>query len=343
MGGGEVGKIKTFFFPIFIFIILFSFAVAQWSDSLKLHIGVSVGTGYDCVSLSNWDCSDLGSDQQIPGYNNPEGKDIASCSLIEVEWDDLGNVVTLSLILNNVYPGYRADITFDVTNTGTLPVKLYDIVENYSLISNVVNITLVPPTDIELDPGESHKYVLHIEVLQSIRENSTYSFRIELTYTYWANHKKCFKFTSYKSHAFKLNMKYTCISEEGFVSLMNDGSKIVVKFSEFKGGWGWIGLVISNNIGKTVTLSRDNIVVYADDIDDLKTFLYGPFTSVGNSGVWGHISICDMLINTNKDGSPFPDISPSSHINLPSNGKAILWLFIEGDPGPKEIIVELIS
>lgn len=344
MADHSMSKIKTLFFPILLFLVSFSLATAQWSDTLKLHVGISVGTGYDCVSLSNWSCSDLGADQQALNYSNPEGKNVASCSLIDADWDDLGNVVALSMTLNNAYPGYMAIVTFNVTNTGTLPVKLYSISENFSVLSNVINVTFIPPSDIELDPGESHNYVLQVEVLQSINENSTYIFEIKLTYTYWANHKKTFIFTSYKSHACWFNLKNKCICEEGLVDIVDGGSKAIIRFSDFKDGWGWIGLVISNNVGKLVTLSRDDIVVYVNnDADDVRKFLYGSFTSVGNSGVWGYVDICNMLANMYDDGNPFPSIVLSNNIDLPSNGKAILWVFIKGDAGPKEIIIQLMD
>ncbi|PUA33590.1 MAG: hypothetical protein B7O98_04005 [Zestosphaera tikiterensis] len=167
-----------------LLVLVLGAALAMWSETLKVN--VKVETGEVKVKWSDWSCSDTGPDPQAEGYNNKEGKDVASCGIeIEVK-DNEGNPIKLLVTLKNAYPGYSVDITLTVDNIGTIPVKLYDhkINANKTVLS-ALSIDLPIPEDTQIDPDGSSTYTLHITVLQSAAESSTYTFEIELTFAQW--------------------------------------------------------------------------------------------------------------------------------------------------------------
>ena len=160
-------------------IMVIAGAVAMWSDTLKIN--ATIKTGEVKVKFSSWTCSDKGSDPQAQGFQNEEGKDVASCN---VEASDGENPITLSVTLNNAYPGYSVDVTFTVDNIGTIPVKLH----NYSITGvdpNALSVSLSAPEDTQIDPRGSSTYTLHITVLQSAAEGSTYTFEVDLMFAQW--------------------------------------------------------------------------------------------------------------------------------------------------------------
>jgi hypothetical protein len=173
-------SIKTII-PIIMAIMVIAGAVAMWSDILKIN--ATIKTGEVKVKFSSWTCSDEGSDPQGQGFHNEEGKNVASCN---VEASDGENPITLSVTLNNTYPGYSVDVTFTVDNIGTIPVKLL----NYNIIGvdpNALSVSLSVPKDTtQIDPGgNSTTYTLHITVLQSAAKSSTYTFEVDLTFAQW--------------------------------------------------------------------------------------------------------------------------------------------------------------
>ena len=168
--------------PIIMVLAIIAGAIAMWSDTLKIN--ATIETGEVKVKFSEWYCSDEGADPQAEGFNNEEGKDVASCD-VDVELvDEEGNPIKLMVTLSNAYPGYHVVITFTVDNIGTIPVKLY----NYSIKDvneSALNVWLEVPEDTQIDPGDSSEYELHITVLQKAEESTTYSFEVELEFAQW--------------------------------------------------------------------------------------------------------------------------------------------------------------
>lgn len=157
-------------------------AIAMWSETLKIN--ATVNTGEVDVAFTDYTCSDVGPDPQAHGFHNEEGKDVASCSVSPEIYDNEGDIIKLNVTLSNAYPGYSVDITMNITNIGTIPVKLY----SYSMTGlndTALYASLSIPEETQLHPGETGSYTLHIEVLQTADELSTYTFEVTLVFAQW--------------------------------------------------------------------------------------------------------------------------------------------------------------
>ncbi|MEM0021626.1 MAG: hypothetical protein QW039_03450 [Fervidicoccaceae archaeon] len=167
---------------IAVTLALITSAVAMWSETLRLN--VTVNTGEVKVAFSGWKCSDEGSDPQAQGFDNSEGKDVAWCSVASEVLDSNGNVIKLNVTIGNAYPGYSPVISFNVTNIGTIPVKLYSS-SITGLNSTALNASLSIPQSTQLHPGDVGQYALSITVLQSADENAQYTFEVTLVFAQW--------------------------------------------------------------------------------------------------------------------------------------------------------------
>jgi len=76
--------------PVLLLAAVVAGAVAMWSDTLKIN--ATIETGEVKVKFSDWYCSDQGPDEQLPGFSDSEGKDVASCSV-----DIYGNPIKLKV------------------------------------------------------------------------------------------------------------------------------------------------------------------------------------------------------------------------------------------------------
>lgn len=157
-------------------------AMALWSDSLRIN--TTIETGEVRVDFDSWYCNDTGADPQAQGFDNSEGKDVAQCIVEPEIFDERESVIKLNVTIVNAYPGYHAVIYFNVTNTGTIPVKLL----NYTMSSfddTALDAWLVIPEDTQIHAGEEGEYELHIIVLQPAMMDDTYFFEISMTFAQW--------------------------------------------------------------------------------------------------------------------------------------------------------------
>jgi len=160
---------------------------SMWSSSL--HVNTYVHTGEVAVAFDGHNCSDTGADPQggtnLGGtFTNTEGKNVATCSVTPEQTDEAGNVIKLNVTLTNAYPGYEVCVDFNVTNIGTVPVKLLQ--HNYTTtLSNDLYVNLIVPQDTQIEPGQNSPYTLCIGVKQSAAQNSSYSFDLGLYFAQW--------------------------------------------------------------------------------------------------------------------------------------------------------------
>ncbi|MEM0368470.1 MAG: hypothetical protein QXN57_03405, partial [Desulfurococcaceae archaeon] len=84
--------LKVIAIPILLLAAV-GFALAMWSETLLVN--VTVETGEVDVKFSDWSCSDNGPDPQAEGFNNSEGKDVASCSVQVEGMDEEGDAIKL--------------------------------------------------------------------------------------------------------------------------------------------------------------------------------------------------------------------------------------------------------
>ncbi len=155
-------------------------ALAMWSETLL--VGVNVQTGEVDVAFTGYSCSDVGADPQAAGFTNEEGKDVATCTVEVASTDAEGDTIELLVTISNAYPGYTVDISLDISNIGTIPVKLY----TYSVSADEpIQASLSIPEDTQIDPGDSATYVLTITVPQEAAETSTYTVSVTLEFAQW--------------------------------------------------------------------------------------------------------------------------------------------------------------
>lgn len=134
--------------------------------------------------------------------------------------------------------------------------------------------------------------------------------------------------TSYKAQGFEgYNVNGKCIAGDGAVAISGDGRRAVVSFTNISQGWfAWVGLVISNNgefpkrVAKPSTALPINFTA--------SSFLYGPYRSPGDSGVWGSLDICELRARVQGSGNPFPGSPDNNLVDLYPGYKAIAWIFI---------------
>lgn len=171
-------SLKAIVIPLTMLVAI-GFALAMWSETL--YVNVTVQTGEVKVEFSEWYCSDTGPDPQAEGFNNEEGKNVASCDVyVEVEENDY--VTKLAVFLNNTYPGYTVDVTLIVDNIGTIPVKLYDYSLNFD---QPIIAELIIPEDTQIHPGGYATFILRITVPQEAEELTEYFGEITLTFAQW--------------------------------------------------------------------------------------------------------------------------------------------------------------
>ncbi len=157
-------------------------AYSMWSETIKVN-GV-VNTGEVKVAFTGWSCSDNGADPQLPNstFHNEENKDVADCNIEVAEVDADNNAITINITINNAYPGYNPVITLNITNIGTIPVKLY----NSSVTADdPLQVNLITPTTTQMHPDETSTYQISVFVPQSADENASYSFTVTLTFAQW--------------------------------------------------------------------------------------------------------------------------------------------------------------
>ncbi|AFL66792.1 hypothetical protein [Desulfurococcus amylolyticus] len=166
-------------------ILALGTAVAMWYETLLVNTYVE--TGEVKVAWVDWQCSDTGSDPQLPesNFHNDEGKDVAQCIVEPEVYDEDENVVKVNITLVNAYPGYNPVITLTVENIGTIPVKLLNYSFNGGYDNQALNVIITVPEDTQLHSGGTHDITINITVLQTASEDSTYSFELEFTYAQW--------------------------------------------------------------------------------------------------------------------------------------------------------------
>jgi hypothetical protein len=90
----------------------------------------------------------------------------------------------------------------------------------------------------------------------------------------------------------------------------------------------WIGLVVSNEGNIPIKITSISTGV------DSKAYSYGPFRSVGNSGVWGHVVI-DML--------PFPNYHELPSVVDNPSYKLILWIKLDNVQQKHDYDIKLVA
>jgi hypothetical protein len=201
-------KLTTTAIATLAVLIAVGVAFALWADVLKIH--VEVNTGNVDVEFGSYSVKEYvgfpdgsGGWSFVPEGSDPEAKDVGQCTvaLQDIENEEntsLGtsagnNDLDLVITITNGYPGYKCEVTFEVVNKGTIPVKLYFFDQNYSrlmlpatfTISNAVECTLSGEDGAQVHPDDSATYTLSCVVQQEASENAQYSTQIYIQARQW--------------------------------------------------------------------------------------------------------------------------------------------------------------
>jgi len=119
-------------------------ALAMWSETLMVNTVVETGElDWEFVpgSVIYLDTCGLppgpwpfGNDWNASYYPEPGAtqldKDVGCTSVTLIDSDEDGDLDTMVVVLNNVYPWYYTHIAFKVHNDGTIPLKIWRVVIN---------------------------------------------------------------------------------------------------------------------------------------------------------------------------------------------------------------------
>jgi hypothetical protein len=156
---------------LMIALMIAGISYAMWDKTIYLY--GTVETGEVNAEFSDIYCNDFGID---PGYD----KDVASCDCYIDEFD----YQIAYVYIYNGYPCYSVTVDYEIDNTGTIPVKIQDII-----LTNLNPEVTVTVTGIyigqQIDGGDSVWGDLEIHVEQSAAELATYYFSLEVYMVQW--------------------------------------------------------------------------------------------------------------------------------------------------------------
>jgi predicted ribosomally synthesized peptide with SipW-like signal peptide len=180
---GKSLPVGTLFMVLVIMLALLGVGYALWSDTLVIEGQVQTGEVDMAFSPCETDDDGIEDDGIDPG-----GKDVASCecalSTGSIEDDsDHGND-QLDITIAGGYPSYSCNVTYDMTNIGTVPVHLYSVTALYDVYAlDVEQDCWVGEESVgigyQLHPGDSVDCDIDLHVRQEAAENDTLTLHKE--------------------------------------------------------------------------------------------------------------------------------------------------------------------
>ncbi|MCU7787027.1 NEW3 domain-containing protein [Pyrobaculum sp. 3827-6] len=143
--------------------IALAVAFAAWSETATIQ--VSASTGYIDLDFQN---VDVAYSDYVTVTTSTTGSDSGN-----------DGPPTLTVTINNAYPGASVDVTFDMYNDGTIPVNIRCEVKAPSELT----VTISPDTVNDLKPGSSQSATLKIVAGDNVEEQKTYSATVTCTYS----------------------------------------------------------------------------------------------------------------------------------------------------------------
>ncbi|MEM3828095.1 MAG: hypothetical protein QXP36_02600 [Conexivisphaerales archaeon] len=165
-------KMVGLFAIVLIALMVAGFAYAMWTETINisgtvstgdLDVSWSVGEGYD-------------SEDEYPE------KDVSS---ISGDVSEDGN--TLYVTIENAYPCIHYYLPIDVSNDGSIPVIISDIIVDKGNLPEgcTVEINENIYEGVQIDAGDSVEGLLHVHLTNDVEEDSTYTFSVTLTVVQW--------------------------------------------------------------------------------------------------------------------------------------------------------------
>jgi hypothetical protein len=182
----DTKKIMAIFAILMIALGVAGFAYAHWEKYLWLNATVKTGK-FDL----DWSFSYTVSPENHKIIKGATGEtikefDVATISYAFVEEDNDGNKELLNITIDNAYPCLWINGTIDVTNTGTIPAKLYYYTMNYDQWLGQVLYSYKIRGDLnQIDPGQSVYLDFEIHFPESTPQNVTGNFALRLWFCNW--------------------------------------------------------------------------------------------------------------------------------------------------------------
>ena len=185
--GLDRSRLLTHISSLMMILVVIGSAMAMWSDSLKIKTVINTGNvdvEFGLISTNDPEGSN------DPGY----GKDVGTCyaDKVEIENEDIGNPtgdndLDLNITIVNAYPSYNCTVTFEVKNTGTIPVRGPHVTtySNFNSWNGTYVMCIGNFTEITINPGESAWFKISCHVLQAAGENQIYRGQIYLMFHQW--------------------------------------------------------------------------------------------------------------------------------------------------------------
>ena len=162
------GKMAAIFGVLIIGLAVMAASYAQWTETLNVSGGVATGkldAGFSACSRSDSD-----------GDGAYAGEGLVFCEL--KDGDNDGDNESAEITISNAYPGYEANCTLTIKNTGSIPLHVKAVnVGNpnpEALSVSIVN----DPSCTTLDVGETVTFDVVAHVTEAAGELSDYSFTV---------------------------------------------------------------------------------------------------------------------------------------------------------------------
>jgi hypothetical protein len=180
---------------------------ALWADVLKIQLVAY--TGNVDVQFGSYSVKEYVGFPSDGGWSfvqegSGEAKNVGNCTVtlqdIENEEAQSGlgtsagnNDLDLVITITNGYPGYKCEVTFEVVNSGSVPVKGPTYVDPQSPYTDghiLVEHGISTAACVQLHPGDKQTFTVNVTVLQGAEEQTTYKVQIHLRYDQW-NEAEC--------------------------------------------------------------------------------------------------------------------------------------------------------
>lgn len=186
-------KVMTLLLIPIIALSIIGTSYALWSKTIMLTGTIETGTVDK--QMANIDCQDQGLD---PADIGVEQKDVGVCTANI----DIGGH-SGSVIIDNVYPSYRTDISVKEVNAGTIPLKINNVILTlYDSVGNILaqdictsGLCILETPEIkvsfpdifgtQIEPQGDITNVLNVHMKQGAIQGSTYGLKIEERADQW--------------------------------------------------------------------------------------------------------------------------------------------------------------
>lgn len=156
-------KFGAIFMTLLFGLLVVAATYASWSQTLSISGTVSTGT----------------LNANITAATTGDNENLYNVGRVSYTIDSTQKSATITI--SNAYPGYVAWVNFSIKNTGTIPIKLIDTVNNNN--SDEIHVT-TSWTGLDsngvLLPGQTAHLNVTTYVTNSAAQNSTYKFTVRI-------------------------------------------------------------------------------------------------------------------------------------------------------------------